>query len=80
MYIRRSLLLVLYMLMFARFWCVLYRLVGISGRHGTDRGKNCETRSRIMKKDEFMCARAHGMRIIIIMNNNDKESDGRDHD
>jgi hypothetical protein len=25
-----------------------------------------------MKKDEFMYARAHGMRIIIIMNNNDK--------
>ena len=32
-----------------------------------------------MKKDGFMCVRANGMRIIIIVNNNDTESDGRDH-
>jgi hypothetical protein len=52
-----------------------------AARHGrTDQVKNCETRSRIMKKDEFMCARAHGLGIIIILSNNDKASDGRDHD
>lgn len=72
---------------------VLYRLVGINGQHGTHvyvcvcvrdtdgrtRVKNFEARTHIMK-DEFMCERAYGMRIIIIMSNNDKQSGGRIHD
>jgi hypothetical protein len=61
-------------------------LLVFSGRHDShvlremNRVQNCETWSHIMKKDEFMCVRANGMRIIIIVNNNDTESDGRDHD
>lgn len=61
-------------------------LLVFSGRHGShvlremNRVQNCETWSHIMKKDGFMCVRANGMRIIIILNNNDTESDGRDHD
>jgi len=61
-------------------------LLVFRGRHGShvlremNRVQNCETWSHIMKKDGFMYVRANGMRIIIIVNNNDTESDGRDHD
>lgn len=61
-------------------------LLVFSGRHGShvlremNRVQNCETWSHIMKKDGFMYVRANGLRIIIIVNNNDTESDGRDHD